>query len=169
MRLAGARPVRMGAIFVLVYALTNWCYFLLPDAQLKRVHEVLILQPCAAVLNGVLDASVVIRDNGLVSDAIYLAVVRGCDGAGVLFLLLAAVACFPAGAAARLIGLLAAVMLVHVLNIARIVALYVVFRDHRHSFSDLHNLYVPTAMLLICGVAFLLWISSIRPLGVRLE
>ncbi|MCE4557367.1 hypothetical protein [Pelomonas cellulosilytica] len=167
MRLTSAKSVRMGAIFVLVYALLNWCYFLLPDAQLKRVHEVLILQPCAAVLNSVLDASVGIRDNGLVSDGIYLAVVRGCDGAGVLFLLLAAVACFPSRAAPKLIGLVSGLVLVHVLNVARIVALFVVFKDHRNSFSDLHDLYVPTAMLLICGVAFMLWMSSIRPLGMR--
>lgn len=163
MRLAGAQPVRMGAIFLVVYALLNWGYFLLPDVQLKRVHEVLILQPCAAVLNGVLGADVGIRDNGLVSDGMYLAVVRGCDGAGVLFLLLAAVACFPARVKAKLVGLMAGLVLVHMLNVARIVALYMVFRDHRNLFSDLHNLYVPTAMLLICGVAFLLWTSRVRP------
>lgn len=163
MRLAGAQPVRMGAIFLVVYALLNWGYFFLPDAQLKLVHDVLILQPCAAVLNGVLGAAVGIRDNGLVSDGMYLAVVRGCDGAGVLFLLLAAVACFPAGVNAKLAGLMAGLVLVHILNVARIVALYMVFRDHRNSFSDLHNLYVPTAMLLICGVAFLLWTSRVGP------
>lgn len=169
MRLTGARPVRMGATFVLIYAVLYWCYFVLPDAELKRVHDVLILQPCAAVLNGLFDAEVSIRDNTLVSDGIYLAVVRGCDGSGVLFLLLAAVGCFPTSASSKLVGLLSGLVLVHVLNVARITALYLVFKDHRNSFSDLHNLYVPTAMLLICGLAFLLWINSIRPLIGRAE
>lgn len=169
MRLAGTLPVRMGAVFLLVYALLNWCYFLLPDVQLKRVHEVLILQPCATVLNSVLDVSVGVRDNGLVSDGIYLAVVRGCDGAGVLFLLLAAVACFPSNTAAKLAGLLSGLALVHGLNVARIVILYLIFKDYRNSFSDLHNLYMPTAMLLVCGIAFLLWMSIIRQSGVKTE
>lgn len=89
--------------------------------------------------------------------------------AGVLFLLLAAVACFPSNTAAKLAGLLSGLALVHGLNVARIVILYLIFKDYRNSFSDLHNLYMPTAMLLICGIAFLLWMSIIRQSGVKTE
>lgn len=155
MRLAGTLPVRMGAVFLLVYALLNWCYFLLPDVQLKRVHEVLILQPCATVLNSVLDVSV-----GAVAPAHHSEIdaVRH-----------EAVACFPSNTAAKLAGLLSGLALVHGLNVARIVILYLIFKDYRNSFSDLHNLYMPTAMLLICGIAFLLWMSIIRQSGVKTE
>lgn len=152
----------MGAAFLAVYALLYLAYFFLPDADLKRVHDAFILQPCAAVLNHVLGATVSVSDNGLVSEGIYLRIVRGCDGAGVLFFLLAAIGCFPARAAVKFGGLLGALMLVHILNVARIVVLYFVFKDQRDLFSDLHNLYLPTAMLLICGLAFMLWSNVVQ-------
>lgn len=69
----------------------------------------------------------------------------------------------------KLAGLLSGLALVHGLNVARIVILYLIFKDYRNSFSDLHNLYMPTAMLLICGIAFLLWMSIIRQSGVKTE
>lgn len=152
----------MGTIFLTVYALLNLAYFSLPDAQLKQIHELLVLRPCSAILNTWLGVgAVIVSDHGLVSEGIYLAVVRGCDGAGVLFLLLAAVACFPARPAAKLVGMLAGLVLVQVLNVARIATLFLVFKDHRASFPDLHNLYLPTAMLLICGLAFMLWTNGV--------
>lgn len=154
------RLVRMSVVFLVTYGLLNLGYFLLPDGDLKKIHEWAILKPAAATLNGLFGASVNIIDNGLVSDGIYLAVVRGCDGAGVMFLLMAAITCFPTRVRFKVFGLLAGFLLVHGLNACRIIVLYLVFRDRRELFADLHNLYIPTGMLLVCSIAFLLWLQQ---------
>lgn len=160
-----ARPVWMMLfVFVTVYCAFNLAYFLIPDHWLKEVfHHYGLLLPCAQALNWMYGSGTVsVSDGALVSQGAYLAIVRGCDGAGLVFLLGAAIACYPSTLRAKLTGFIAGIALVYLLNLVRIFGLFLVFRDHRHIFADLHNLVIPLLLLLACGGFFLWWSAGDR-------
>lgn len=153
---------RMLAVFVACYALLNLGYFWVSDAWLKEIaHHYGLLLPSASALNLFYGhGTVVIEDGGLVSQDSYLAVVRGCDGAGLMFLLSSAVMCYPTNWRSKFWGLTVALLLVYALNLARIIGLFVVFQSNRGIFANLHNVVIPLALLLICGAYFLWWSSA---------
>lgn len=161
-----AQSWKMAAFFVATYATLNLGYFLLPDSILKDVHYVALLRPCALIINMINGLeSVTVSGGALVSNGIQLAIVRGCDGFGVAALLVAGVVCFPVQLRLKIIGASLGVMIVYILNNIRIVALYFVMRYHHEVFPDLHNLFIPTLMLLICGLAFLWWTKQVNILS----
>lgn len=153
---------RMLAVFITCYAGFNLGYFWLPDAWLQEVaHRYGILIPSAEILNRYYGNDVVrIEGGGLASQDAYLAVVRGCDGAGLAFLLISAIACYPINWKSKLKGVLVGACLVYVLNLARIVGLFIVFQENRVIFASLHNFAIPLVLLLLCGTFFLWWTSS---------
>jgi exosortase family protein XrtM len=159
------------AIFVAVYASLNLAYFSIPDAWLRNVIYLhALLSPCKHLLELVYGpGGVSIADSALVSQKAYVAVVRGCDGAGLLFLVTAAIACFPSSLKMKLLGGIGAVLLLHVLNVLRIAGLFIVFAEHRTLFDQLHNLIIPTALLLVSGAYFMWWIERCSAAATQLR
>lgn len=157
------RPAVFLSLFAGVYVVLYVAYFAIPDALLRDVvHPALILSPCAAIIDWIAPAETVrVARGSLISPLTSLHVVRGCDGSGLAFLLLAAIAAFPAPMKRKVAGLLAAVAVVVTLNIARIVALYFVSAHRAGWFAPLHNYYIPTALILSCALFFLAWTAHV--------
>jgi exosortase family protein XrtM len=153
------RPALFLFLFTAVYALLHFAYFALPDQVLRdRVHYYGIVLPAAEIVNFVARHEAVSAAHGtLQSTKALLSIVRGCDGVGVAFLLVAAVLASSARLGYKLVGVLGAVLLTYVLNELRVVGLYFVVAYRDAWFSPLHNYFVPTFTILAGSVFFLCW------------
>jgi exosortase family protein XrtM len=153
------RPAPFLLVFCGVYALLHCLYFALPDHLLRDgVHYYGIVLPAARIVNLVAPQEAVSAVHGeLRSDKASLSIVRGCDGAGLAFLLVAAVVAFSAPLRRKLLGIAAAVALTYLLNELRLILLYFVAADRHAWFDPLHNYFIPTFLILGGCVFFFVW------------
>ncbi len=99
--------------------------------------------------------------NNIVSTRATLEIVRGCEGAGTMFLLAAAILAFPSTWARRIAGLALGLGIVHALNLARIVFLYFVVAYREPWFLIAHTYVAPLAVLAAVAAFFGWWV--VRP------
>lgn len=155
------RPVRFVVVFVTLYAALHALYFAIPDRILRDgVHYHAIVVPAAYLIRVVVRQEPVSAVEGtLSSPRAALSIVRGCDGAGVAFLLMAAVLAFPTSLKRKLLGMLGALGLAYLLNQVRVVGLYFV-AAYRHEWFDLlHNFLIPTFIIVVCCLFFAWWVT----------
>ena len=121
-----SRPMGYLALFIGAYVLLEALYFLVPDNILREVvYHYGVVTVSADIIHLITPhEAVAVTANQLRSNTVALEVVRGCDGAGVAFLLIAAMAAFPATWRRKVTGSVMAITLVFVLNQVRIVGLY---------------------------------------------
>jgi exosortase family protein XrtM len=153
------QPAFFLLVFCGVYALLHCLYFALPDRLLRDgLHHYGIVLPAATIVNLVAPQEGVSAVHGeLRSGKASLSIVRGCDGSGLAFLLMAAVVAFPAPLRRKLAGIVVAVGLTYLLNELRLVALYFVAADRHEWFDLLHNFFIPTFLILGGSVFFFVW------------
>ncbi len=104
-----------------------------------------VVKVCADLINIIAPLEQVLaQQNHLISAHAKLEIVRGCDGAGVLFLVISAILVFPASLRRKLLGLLFGVSLIYGINLLRIGALYFVVAYQPDYFSLIHTYLAPT-------------------------
>ena len=152
------RPYVFLLIFPAVYGCLHFLYFALPDDVLRDgVHYYGIVLPAAALLNVFAPLEAVSAHHGSLQSArATLEIVRGCDGAGVIFLLVAALVASSAGVRHKLLGILGGAALIYLLNELRVVALYFVVVYRNGWFKPLHNYFIPM-LLIVTSVLFFVW------------
>ncbi len=152
------REVKFLLGFVAIYTCLHMLYFLVPDVFLSKVIYHYGIVSLSAVLINLIQAgeAVVADENFIKSSKAVLEVVRGCDGAGVLFLMSAAIVSFAAKWKMKLLGLIGAFLLFYLLNQLRIVGLYFVVAYQRELFAPLHTYFIPT-LIIIIGCIFFAW------------
>ena len=152
-------PARFLTVFVAGYVALHALYFAIPDRVLRDVvHYYGIVAPGAAMISLLAPGEPVLAGRGtLHSPKAKLDIVRGCDGAGLLFLLLSAVAAFPAGWKQKIWGTLGVLVVGYVLNEARIVALYFAAVSGERWFAALHNYFLPTFLIVVSAIFFAGW------------
>jgi exosortase family protein XrtM len=153
---------RFLTLFAAIYCAFYLGYSVVPDEVLReRVYYYGIVCPARAVIHWVAPADLVVgQHNYLRSAGAQLNIVRGCDGAGVIFLLAAAILAFRARWRATLGGLVGAVALIYTLNLTRIVVLYFVNVHLPAWFTPVHVYLIPTFMILVGTVYFALWAAQ---------
>jgi exosortase family protein XrtM len=146
-------------LFLGFYGIFHTLYFGLPDEVLRDVvyyrgisvfcsqliHLIAPLEQVSAV------------QNHLQSPHADLEIVRGCDGAGALFLVMAAILAFPASVKRKIIGLVLGVGLMYSLNLIRISGLYFVVAYHNDWFTVIHTYLAPTLLIIIACLFFAWW------------
>ena len=165
--LPGARPrsvarhhglVALGLLAGVYLALYGG-YMQIPDAVLiEVVYHDAIVGPATFwihVLSGHDTAHAV--GNQIVSGGTVLAIVRGCDGAGVLFLLIAAIVATRASLKRTVSGIVGAWVFVYLINQVRIVVLYFAIVGHPDWFVPLHSFVFPTLFVLTGLACFTVW------------
>ena len=95
--------------------------------------------------------------NKLVSSQASLEIVRGCDGAGTIFLLIAAMIAFTASVKHKFIGVSLGLLLLYILNESRIICLYFILAYKRGWFQVVHTYYAPTLIIIISSLFFMWW------------
>ena len=84
-------------------------------------------------------------------------ILNGCEGTDVLFLLAAAFLAFPMPRRSRLAGFGLGIVLVYLLNEARILALFYAYRSDRALFDVLHGLVAPLVLIAAVAAYFYAW------------
>lgn len=146
-------------LFVGCYVLLDYGYFKIPVDQFVNViyyHGVVAI--CADLINWFAPfEQVLAKQNHLMSAKADLEIVRGCDGAGVLFLVVSAILVFPSGLKRKLVGLLLGIGLIYSLNLLRIFALYFVIAYQPGWFQLIHTYVAPTLMVVLGCFYFAWW------------
>ena len=148
-------------LFAAIYVALYLGYSAIPDALLRdHFYYYGIVCPSKVLINWLSPKEHAMgQHNGLTSPGVNLLIVRGCDGSGVMFLLIAAIVAYRAALTHMLLGIAGAVTLIYVLNQIRIVALFFV-ESHRPSwFMPIHVYLVPTLMVLCGALYFAAWTS----------
>lgn len=153
------------AFFLGCYGVFHYAYFTIPNEILADVvyyHGLGAV--AAAAINAVAPAEAVLAvQNHVLSSRANLEIVRGCDGAGALFLVVAAVLAFPASIKQKLVGLLVSIALMYSLNLLRICSLYFVIAYRPAWFTAVHVYLAPTLIILLACLFFAWWAVSARP------
>jgi exosortase family protein XrtM len=84
---------------------------------------------------------------------------KGCEGIEVVVILVAAMLSYPMPWRHRLLGILTGTVLVYVLNLFRIIALFLAACYRREWFDTAHVGVGQTIMILLAVLYFLLWIG----------
>jgi exosortase family protein XrtM len=151
--------------FAAIYGALYLAYSVIPDSLLRDdVYYFGIVWPSKTAINWMAPGEHVSGvQNRLQSSAAELSIVRGCDGSGVIFLLVAAMVASRAGSWRTLRGILGAVVLIYVLNQMRVITLYFVDTHRPTWFTALHVYFIPTFMILIGTLYFAFWAATNRP------
>lgn len=157
----GSRPIRFLIRYLIIYALFEALYFLVPNSVLHLVYHYGIVNISAELVSLITPQIHVLSvDNRLVWDQVALEVVRGCDGAGVAFLLVSAILAFPARSERRITGILGAVCLVLALNQLRLITLFYLAAYREAWFLPTHVYIAPMLMIIVGALFFIWWITS---------
>lgn len=156
---------RVCAVFLVTFALLQWGWSHSRDTWIERlvVHTGTVT-PAAFLINLIspeagaqaVGASIKAKGGGL-------NVRNGCEGVEIMFLLIAAFASVPMTWRQRLAGLALGVAGVFMLNLARILTLFYVFRGHRPLFDSLHTLVLPALLVTAVALYFYGYLHRLRP------
>lgn len=129
-----------------------------------RMVELLVVLPAAWAVN-LLTPDVQATAVGVQLHAAggSLNVINGCDGTDLLFLLIGAFCVAPLSRRARIGGVMLGVVVVHVLNQARLLALFYAARTSPAWFDALHGMLAPLAVVGLLGGYFYLWLRVLPP------
>jgi exosortase family protein XrtM len=157
-------PARFLLLFIGCYVVLEVCYLLIPDSALATLYHYLILVPVVWLTQPFDGADGLhAAGNTLVSKHVALAVVRGCDGAGFLFLLIAAIVATQSVSRRKWSGCLLAAGLVYLMNEVRIAALYTVERVRPDLFTVLHVYILPLLLIALSALFFMSWLQGSLP------
>jgi exosortase family protein XrtM len=162
----GTPPTRKAFLFLLLflffYSLFHYGYYLIPDDTLRNtVYQEGITRVSADLINWITpQEQAQAAQNRIQSRAAILEIVRGCDGAGVLFLVLSAILAFPTSVKRKLVGLVLGLSFTYLLNQARIIALYYITAYQHQWFLPSHTYLFPTLIIILCSLFFLWWARS---------
>lgn len=163
---AGRRhPLRLLAVFLLLFFAFQYSWEMSRDSALERlvIHDATV-RPAVWIIGQLSPASgIEAQGSRMVSPQGRLNILNGCEGLETLFLLLAALLAYPLRRGVRLRGIALGVLLVFVLNQARIVMLWYAFLYDRALFGALHGVVLPLLMVVACLAFFLLYLARHAP------
>ena len=151
--------LRFLVVFACAYGVLEGLYFILPDDFLRNVvyHRSIISVSADLIRLITPGEPVAAHANILRSGPVALEVVRGCDGAGAAFLLIAAIAAYPARLSRKLVGVAIALALTWLLNEMRVVGLFYLATRHAPWFLPVHIYLAPTLVIALSCIAFAWW------------
>ena len=165
---AQSRRWRICAEFAALYIGLEAIYVAIPDESLLHGLNWILVTPTASLLGHVHSADDIhVIGNRLISSRVDFSVVRGCDGSGFLFLLVAALLAFPSAWRLRLFSALLAAGLTYGLNLIRLLVLYEVQRSHPQWFIPVHVYWAPGVLLAAGTLFFLAWIQRVYAISFK--
>jgi exosortase family protein XrtM len=158
---AAQKPLAWGfvALFAAAYIVLYLGYSAVPDSFLRdKIYFYGIVNPSRTIIHWVAPGEPVTAvQNRLESPSGSLDIVRGCDGSGVVFLLVAAIIAMRDHLRHTLLGIIGGIALIYLLNQLRIVTLYFVHARWPGWFTAMHAYFIPTLMVLVATIYFAAW------------
>ncbi|MGD8569867.1 MAG: archaeosortase/exosortase family protein [Gammaproteobacteria bacterium] len=153
--------MRFVVLFLAFFSMFSVCYSFARGTVVEEiVVDELTVKPSAGVI-GFFSKNLEVHPEGhrIISNRLRLTILNGCEGTESMFLLAAAVLAFPSSVRHKMIGLLAGVGFVYILNQIRIASLFYALLYDRDVFHFIHSLAGPTLIVFLIGGFFLFWIS----------
>jgi exosortase/archaeosortase family protein len=163
---AGAVAFWRVGFFALIFAALQWGWSVQQDSALFRlwVEDLNVRVAVALIDNLQPGAAAVAQGSRIRAPDGGLNVLQGCDGAELLWLMTAAFAVAPLAWRWRLGGWLAGLLLVWLLNVARIAALFFAWRSDPAWFDWLHNYIGPIVLVALLALYFQ-WVMQRAPVA----
>lgn len=145
-----------GLNFLLVFLALQYVYFGGEQSEWRRTFiDRITLGPVVGLIDLVAPGEEVVGAEGsMVAPGIRLSLRTGCDGADAMILLVSAFAAAGLGWRRTLAGMAGGILLIYLLNQARIVALYFSFRYSREWFDLLHGVIGPVLIVAAAALYF---------------
>jgi exosortase family protein XrtM len=152
--------IRRALAFFILFGVQQLSWQYLADGEIAQlvVERGIVAPAAAAAARLTPDRHVYATGRHLRDQSGGINVVNGCDGMETLFLLTAAVAVAPLPRRARWLGLLCALPLVYVLNMARILGLFYAHRTQPIWFDVIHGLLAPLIMIASIAYFYDVWL-----------
>lgn len=143
-------------LFLVVFSLLQWGWSACRDTWLERLvlHQATVVPAAALIRTLTPEIETLAAGASIKAPGGGLNILNGCEGTEILFLLVAALCAVRLGRRERLIGLGLGMLLVFVLNQARILALFYAYRSDRALFDALHNTVLPVVLVMLVTLAF---------------
>jgi exosortase H (IPTLxxWG-CTERM-specific) len=157
---ANRSALRFLSLFTLIFCVSYFLFAIAPGvrAGLTRPYTELLARVVAALIN-LFGAGATVEGTLVHSPRFSINIAMGCDGIEASSLLLAGVVAFPTSWRARMIGLGLGIPLIHLINLARLVALYCA-GAYLPSMIDEIPIYVAqTIVILISTAIFIYWLE----------
>jgi len=152
--------IRRVIIFVAVFSVLQLAWQAGTESNAARMFiEKTIVAPAAFAINLSTPAvKAYASGSHLRSPGGGINIINGCDGMELLFLLIAGFTVAPLAWRSRILGVLAGIPLIYVLNQARILALFYSNRNDPDLFDALHGFVAPLVMVLLIAAYFYVWL-----------
>lgn len=98
----------------------------------------------------------------IISSRARVEIMKGCEGSDVVLLAVAALLAFPLPLVRKVMGLLAAALLIYVVNLVRIISLFFALAYRPQWFDLLHGAIWQTLIILLVAAFFLVWTHPAR-------
>jgi len=159
------RPLRLLLIFLTAFFALQYAWEMGRGSPIERaVIDHATVAPAAWLIDTLWpEQTATAQGNRIVSPQGRLNILNGCEGLETLFLLSAAFLAYPFAWRSRLVGLALGLVLVYLLNQARILLLWQAFLHDRALFGILHGTVLPLAMIAACLAYFLLFLARHEP------
>lgn len=162
--------------FVLLFALWLTVFFLL--LAWRPVNDGLVAPYTAFIAR---EAAVVLRWFGVGAQAVGMtlssprfsvAIYNGCNGLEASIVLLSGMLAFPARWRWKVLGVVLGFLVIHVVNLVRVLSLFMLGIVKREWFSAFHNVIWQVVIVVLAVVLLVLWaqqakISAVAPVGNR--
>jgi exosortase H (IPTLxxWG-CTERM-specific) len=127
------------------------------DSQSFKVYLEFLARISGAVL-AFFGSDAVVTGTRISSNLFAVEVSQGCDAIQVCSLLAAAVIAFPVEFKRRLRGLVLGVLLLQILNLLRIISLYLIGAYYTDVFRQAHEVAWPGVLIVVTIATWILWV-----------
>ena len=155
----------VGRFVVTIVVLLVAFFVMLTQTRFSQLHVIdpytTFLARSLTVVLRALGLSPVSSGNLVVASGFNATIVPSCAGLEIMALLAAAMLAFPAPLRYKMSGVLLGLLLVHVINVGRLVVLFLIGIHFRSGFDQAHYYYAQGFLLLATAGVWALWVSRL--------
>jgi exosortase H (IPTLxxWG-CTERM-specific) len=159
---ANRKTLRFLALFALTFGVCYFLFALSPGVRqgVIKPYTQLLAKAVTAIVN-LFGAGAICEGTTVRSEQFTMSVAMGCDGVEASSLFLAGVLAFPTSWRAKMVGLAAGIPLVHLINLARLVALYYAGVYQPSLVEELHVYVAQTIVILLSTAMLIYWLERV--------
>lgn len=144
--------------FAALYLVLQAGYYAIPDGALVQIVAVVLARPAAALASVFTGWAVDTSAGVIATPHGSLQIIRGCDGLSSIVLLAAAIGATARPGRTRVVGLLAGVSGLHMLNVLRVAALTCLLPAGPATFDAVHEFLAPLLTVAVASMLYLGWV-----------
>jgi exosortase H (IPTLxxWG-CTERM-specific) len=163
---ANQKALRFLGLFALIFGTSYFVFGIAPGIRehLIRPYTEWLAAVLATTLNWFHEGATVVGEM-VISNRYSMTIAMGCDGVEASCLFMAGVLAYPATRRAKLIGVLAGMPLIHLINLLRLIGLFYAGVYFPSVVEELHVYVAQTIVILLSTAILIVWLErfAVRP------